>query len=438
MSTTFTRLAKKILPPLPTHLHICRVYNLAQLGLGLSYRSCSVTHSGAGRSPPPREWLQIEVNFASRSCLTPYVLRYYFALDILVGALLLFRSLHEFSDPHFTRVFAMGYDNIQLDTMKDTNGDATVEGAVRYDPDNAELTRLGKKPVLKVCALLFLIFVFECLLIFLSAKLRLRLDAGFCLHSDDYLGRRFAVSSSRCRSERLLNIQRLFSISFTNGGFAGTVYEFIFVWLGTLASFSTMGELASMWVQMTEQMLLEGLGELIVVQGAYCWWAVSLDFNVSTKIVSEVRQLSYRYQVFMTVPNTANQLTLTRLAHHDWMASYCCIWLLPMRLSRSRTHGSRKCYVPTDRMATYAPLLGNFGSFTFSQHFHQPSASQNRKPHIDSAYLRILCYHHPVSILCAAWRRRGDIHVLYEWRRVADGRYFILNWLSGSLLFSSR
>ncbi|KAG9233486.1 amino acid transporter-like protein [Amylocarpus encephaloides] len=38
----------------------------------------------------------------------------------------------------------------------------------------------------------------------------------------------------------------LFAVGFTNGGYAGSIYGFIIVWIGTLAVFTTMGELASM------------------------------------------------------------------------------------------------------------------------------------------------------------------------------------------------
>ncbi|CAG8979944.1 hypothetical protein HYALB_00013368 [Hymenoscyphus albidus] len=38
----------------------------------------------------------------------------------------------------------------------------------------------------------------------------------------------------------------LFTINFNNGGMAGSVYGYLFVWLGTLAAFSTMAELASL------------------------------------------------------------------------------------------------------------------------------------------------------------------------------------------------
>jgi isocitrate lyase len=35
---------------------------------------------------------------------------------------------------------------------------------------------------------------------------------------------------------------------FENGGYAGTVYSFIIAWVGILCAFTTMGELASMYV----------------------------------------------------------------------------------------------------------------------------------------------------------------------------------------------
>ena len=40
---------------------------------------------------------------------------------------------------------------------------------------------------------------------------------------------------------------RLFVINLNNGGYAGSVYGYIVVWIGTLATFTTMGELSSMY-----------------------------------------------------------------------------------------------------------------------------------------------------------------------------------------------
>ncbi|KAA8572280.1 hypothetical protein MFRU_028g00090 [Monilinia fructicola] len=77
--------------------------------------------------------------------------------------------------------------------------------------DNEELTRLGKKPVLKR-------------------------NFGFL----SMLG--FSCTVMITWEGVLL----LFTINFTNGGLAGSVYGYLIVWLGTLAAFSTMAELSSM------------------------------------------------------------------------------------------------------------------------------------------------------------------------------------------------
>jgi choline transport protein len=51
--------------------------------------------------------------------------------------------------------------------------------------------------------------------------------------------------------DNILTVSRLFLVSFANGGYAGSIYGFLIVWLGNLAVFSTMGELASMYVSFT-------------------------------------------------------------------------------------------------------------------------------------------------------------------------------------------
>lgn len=68
------------------------------------------------------------------------------------------------------------------------------------------------------------------------------------MHGDDHLGGNAFVCIFISDEQLLLanRTQRLFVIGFTNGGYAGSIYGFIFVWIGTLAVFSTMGELASM------------------------------------------------------------------------------------------------------------------------------------------------------------------------------------------------
>ncbi|KAF2689637.1 choline transport protein [Lentithecium fluviatile CBS 122367] len=109
----------------------------------------------------------------------------------------------------------MAQESLQLEPISSNKGDVLVEAAPversRYDIDNAELTRLGKKPVLKRNFGLISMLAFGC-------TVMITWEAIFIL----------------------------FAVSFTNGGSAGSIYEFILVWLGTLAAFSTMGELASM------------------------------------------------------------------------------------------------------------------------------------------------------------------------------------------------
>ncbi|KAH8667646.1 putative GABA transporter [Tricladium varicosporioides] len=89
------------------------------------------------------------------------------------------------------------------------NGMETKRSVI--EQDNAILARLGKKPVLKR-------------------------NFGFM----SMLG--FSCSIMATWEGVLI----LFVVSFVNGGFAGSIYGFLIVWLGNLAVFSTMGELASM------------------------------------------------------------------------------------------------------------------------------------------------------------------------------------------------
>jgi hypothetical protein len=112
----------------------------------------------------------------------------------------IFELNHQFV---FAATAAMPRDDINLDTFASNKDDGTfgassLEGS-RYDPDNAELTRLGKKPVLKVCSLHF-----ERKLAYLSAKFWLYFYAGFCVYGDDYMGRRFIV-----RRPKILNSMML-------------------------------------------------------------------------------------------------------------------------------------------------------------------------------------------------------------------------------------
>lgn len=70
----------------------------------------------------------------------------------LIFTFLLLPSFHFTTRLLLRRAAAMGCENMQLDTLASNKGEVMVEVAAQYDPDNAELTRLGKKPVLKVGA----------------------------------------------------------------------------------------------------------------------------------------------------------------------------------------------------------------------------------------------------------------------------------------------
>ncbi|KAF2804150.1 putative GABA permease [Mytilinidion resinicola] len=81
----------------------------------------------------------------------------------------------------------------------------------RQEKDNQDLARLGKKPVLKRNFGFVSMLAFACTVMITWEGVLL-----------------------------------LFSISFNNGGYAGSVYEYMLVWAGTATTFATMGELASM------------------------------------------------------------------------------------------------------------------------------------------------------------------------------------------------
>ncbi|PQE06790.1 Amino acid polyamine transporter I protein [Rutstroemia sp. NJR-2017a BBW] len=59
-----------------------------------------------------------------------------------------------------------------------------------------------------------------------------------------------------------------------NGGYAGSVYAYLVVWLGTLAVFATMGELAS------------------ISQGPNFWRPVPLGFHACSSVMSKILELS--------------------------------------------------------------------------------------------------------------------------------------------------
>jgi choline transport protein len=66
------------------------------------------------------------------------------------------------------------------------------------------------------------------------------------LLADDYMGRTLQVCS--CLSTlAFANFHSVFVFGLANGGPAGLIYGFLFVWLGYGSVVLTMGELVSMW-----------------------------------------------------------------------------------------------------------------------------------------------------------------------------------------------
>ncbi|ORY15045.1 choline transport protein [Clohesyomyces aquaticus] len=109
----------------------------------------------------------------------------------------------------------MSNEQLRMDTLTSDGRKLAIEDVssdqMKHDIDNAQLTRLGKKPVLKRNFGFMSMLAFACTVMITWE-----------------------------------GVLVMFSVSFKNGGSAGSIYEFIIVWLGTLTSFLTMGELASM------------------------------------------------------------------------------------------------------------------------------------------------------------------------------------------------
>ncbi|KAE8353471.1 amino acid/polyamine transporter I [Aspergillus coremiiformis] len=99
----------------------------------------------------------------------------------------------------------------ELKTQTASNNEIQISGHSTKDRDNVELTRLGKKPVLKRNFGILSILGFSCTML--------------------------------ATWEGLLDT---FLIPLRNGGPAGAVYSFIFAWTGTACSFTVLSELVSM------------------------------------------------------------------------------------------------------------------------------------------------------------------------------------------------
>ncbi|TAQ86145.1 hypothetical protein B7494_g5542 [Chlorociboria aeruginascens] len=105
-------------------------------------------------------------------------------------------------------------DNVQLQEVPSRSNPNYTEVErfqMAYDKDNIELTRLGKRPVLKRNFGFMTMFGFNCTVM---------------------------------ETWEIMMCQ--FGGNFTNGGFAGAVYGFLICWIGTVCVFTSMAELASM------------------------------------------------------------------------------------------------------------------------------------------------------------------------------------------------
>lgn len=99
------------------------------------------------------------------------------------------------------------------------------------DDDARELANLGKKPVLRVCITSLLLGSLE--------AFDLQLQRNFSL---------IAILGLSCTL--MVTWEGLFSVfvfGLQNGGPAGLIYGFLFVWIGYGCVVATMGELVSMW-----------------------------------------------------------------------------------------------------------------------------------------------------------------------------------------------
>lgn len=79
-----------------------------------------------------------------------------------------------------------------------------------------------------------------------------------------------------------------------SGGPAGLVYGFIVAFFGTLATFTTMGELASMYVFFS--MTCVSCFELIIEKkGANRRRSISLGLNAGSSVCAKIAQLRHRF-----------------------------------------------------------------------------------------------------------------------------------------------
>ena len=82
-----------------------------------------------------------------------------------------------------------------------------------------------------------------------SAQVWTLFDCRLNVYTDDHMGGRFDVARpSSTTLTRQLTTFRVFQSGLTNGGPAGLIYGFIFVWVGTALQTAVMAELASLYV----------------------------------------------------------------------------------------------------------------------------------------------------------------------------------------------
>ena len=123
-------------------------------------------------------------------------------------------------------------------------------------------------------------------------------------------------SSKSCKSTNFFRSQLT---SGNSGGPAGFVYGFLFVWAGSLATYASLGELASMSYPPRALYDLS----LRSRQGPNRRWPISLGSNARSTRVTQNSQLYDWYSQHRLSTQTI-QLISCRLAYCYWLASRIC------------------------------------------------------------------------------------------------------------------
>lgn len=216
------------------------------------------------------------------------------------------------------------------------------------DRDEADLVRLGKKPVLK---------------------------------------RRFGFMSLLGFSCTILitweGILIVFDIGFANGGPAGLVYSFLLVWIGTTSVYACLSELASMCLQLPTVFEIGTKA----TQGSYRWRTVLLGLDAGSTLIEEIFQLCHR------------------MAHGVGLASNSGICVLPCRSSDPGVDHFDNACLHASSMAYGSTVLGVDGLHYSHEHHRRKVSAQVRRIHSYTPHSGLLCHSPSVDDLGVASRR---------------------------------